>query len=119
MGIIGIQENLRVTSFILQIGFLLNVASNSSLESSVVKSFFNKTDISSHSASLFGMGTPFGSYQDYFDYIDIKNKLFYLTYFTFWNVMEEQYSFTFIRKSPKGQNDHKSFGHLASEVQLL
>ena len=62
MGIIGMQENLRVTSLILQIGFLLKDASNSSLEDLIFKILANKTDIFSASASLFGIDTFDGSY---------------------------------------------------------
>ena len=62
MGIIGIQENLRVTSLILQSGFLLKDASNWSLEDLNFKILANKTDIFSASASLFGIGTFVGSY---------------------------------------------------------
>ena len=56
------QENLRVTSLILQSGFLLMDASNSSLEDLNFRILANKTDIFSVSASLFGIDTFVGSY---------------------------------------------------------
>ena len=93
MGIIGIQENLRVTSLILQSGFL------SSLEDLNFKILANKTDIFSASASLFGIDTFVGSYHTKVILINsaVHCKIVdNFTYLTFGNVMEEQSSFAFI-----------------------
>ena len=90
MGIIGMQENLRVTSLILQIGFLLKDASNSSLEDLIFKILANKTDIFSASASLFGIDTFVGSYHTKVIWLQVHRKIVHnFTYLTFGNMMEE------------------------------
>ena len=90
MGIIGMQENLRVTSLILQSGFLLKDASNSSLEDLNFKILANKTDIFSASASLFGIDTFVGSYYAKVIWLQVHRKIVHnFTYLTFGNMMEE------------------------------
>ena len=117
MGIIGMQENLRVTSLILQSGFLLKDASNSSLEDLNFKILDNKTDIFSASESLFGIDTFVGSYHTKVILINsaVHCKIVdNFTYLTFGNMMEEQSSFAFItERNPKSQgNYYESFRHL-------
>ena len=92
------QENLRLTSFILQMGFFFNIVF-------VVKILANKVDISPKSTvSLALIGSFKGSFKSkgYFDQLDKYFVKSYRSFRTFLNVVKEQCPFTFISKNPKG-----------------